>query len=355
MRRYHPICLAPMYLYEDQFPMPAGDRYALGVPRFTRHWLTDKLRRYALGSEPYAQRIVEQRGAKLIHAHFGPNGAKALGIARPRRLAVITSFYGMDVGAATLLKRNARAYRRLFDQGDMMLVEGLHMKARLVELGCPPERIELQRIGVPLEMLPFRARAPKDDRPVVVLFAGRFVEKKGIRTLLDAARQVRQTHDNFQLRLIGHGPMDDQVTQLVGRHDMSDYVKLPGFLNYDQYLAQMQEADLFVHPSMTAPDGDTEGGAPTTILEAQAMGLPVIATTHADIPNVVVPGVSALLSGENDPAGLAEHLLCLIDDQDRWAAMGRAGREFVSEHHDIDKLVNALEEKYDRVLAPRAH
>lgn len=86
---------------------------------------------------------------------------------------------------------------------------------------------------------------------------------------------------------------------------MGEYVRLLGFLGYEGYQQQMGEADLFLHPSVTAADGDSEGGAPTAIPEAQVMGLPVTSTLHVDIPHVVAPDESALLSGERDVAGLA--------------------------------------------------
>jgi colanic acid/amylovoran biosynthesis glycosyltransferase len=104
--------------------------------------------------------------------------------------------------------------------------------------------------------------------------------------------------------------------------------------------------DIFIQPSVTAADGDTEGGAPTTLLEAQALGVPVVATYHADIPHVVAPGESALLAPERDSEALAACLMKLLDAPERWSAMGRAGRRFIEEHHDAPSQVARLEELY---------
>ena len=112
----------------------------------------------------------------------------------------------------------------------------------------------------------------------------------------------------------------------------------------------MKNADIFIQPSVTSQSGDTEGGAPTVILEAQAAGMPVIATTHADIPNIVVPGKSALLSAEKDSIGLSKNIEHLLNNQDSWEIMGRFGREFVTQHHDIKKEVIGLENKYMALL-----
>jgi len=117
---------------------------------------------------------------------------------------------------------------------------------------------------------------------------------------------------------------------------------------------EMQQGDLFVHPSVVAADGASEGGAPTTILEAQALGMPVLSTYHCDIPNVTVPGQSALLVPERDSKALAQALRSLLDHPENWEGMGRAGREHIERFHNIDKEVPALESRYLRLLAASA-
>ena len=81
---------------------------------------------------------------------------------------------------------------------------------------------------------------------------------------------------------------------------------------------------------MTASDGDTEGGAPVTLIELSATGMPIVSTTHCDIPNVVRDGKSGLLAPERDVDGLAERLRWMIENSEKWPAMGKAGRDYVS-------------------------
>ena len=87
--------------------------------------------------------------------------------------------------------------------------------------------------------------------------------------------------NDFELRIIGDGPLNAELRRFVCNYQLQSHVKFLGFLNHSQYLQEMRAADIFVHPSVIAADGDSEGGAPTTILEAQAYGLPIIASTHA--------------------------------------------------------------------------
>ena len=103
----------------------------------------------------------------------------------------------------------------------------------------------------------------------------------------------------------------------------------------------------FILSNIIAQNGDTEGGAPVAILEAQATGLPVILSYHADIPEVVVDGRSALLVPELDVETLARHLECLIGHQDVWGAMGRAGQEYMEQEYDVMVQVGKLEKIYD--------
>jgi colanic acid/amylovoran biosynthesis glycosyltransferase len=103
---------------------------------------------------------------------------------------------------------------------------------------------------------------------------------------------------------------------------------------------------VFLHPSVVDDEGRSEGGAPTTILEAQALGVPVVSTLHCDIPYVTRPGESALLVPERDGPALADALRTLLDDPARREAMGRAGRRHVEEHHDIAREAERLEHRY---------
>ncbi|TFG76638.1 MAG: glycosyltransferase, partial [Chrysiogenales bacterium] len=205
--------------------------------------------------------------------------------------------------------------------------------------------------AIPVKGLPFRTRLPKKKgETVVIVFSGRFVEKKGLLIALQALLDVHKTHPVFEFRIIGDGPLKPEIECFIQDHEMGAYVRLLGFLNYNDYLKQMQNADLFLHPSITAADGDSEGGAPTTILEAQALGLPVLSTRHADIPNVVVPGQSALLSSEREIAELAANIISLLTDQQCWSRMGTEGRRFIEAFHDVKKEIPRLESKYFDIL-----
>ena len=352
LRRFYPVFIAWEYHNLDQFPIPLADRFSLTLTPGSWRWLLQGAGRRFLGREIPAERFLKKRQARLLHAHFGHDGIWALPLKRALRLPLITTFYGHDMSQAASLAGCEKGYPRLFAEGDLFLVEGPHMKKRLNEIGCPAEKIEIQRIAIPLARLPFHPRLPrKKGEKTILLFSGRFVEKKGLGLALQALRLARGRHPDFEFRIIGDGPLRPEIEREIHDHGMSAYVRLLGFLNYSDYLEQMQNADLFLHPSVTAADGDSEGGAPTTILEAQALGLPVLSTRHADIPNVVIPGESALLSDERDIQGLAANIMRLLKERDSWSRMGESGRRHVEENHDVAREIPRLESRYAELIA----
>lgn len=345
--RFKPICLAKEFNNLDYFPFPEQNRFEIVFPYSKKDRILFVLfRRYRKIIQ-----VLKREKAVLLHAHFGPSGVFALPFAKELRIPLITTFYGYDISKLARDKTWLRKYKILFKQGDFFLVEGSYMKSCLVALGCHDNKIKIQRIAIPLEKTPFRERLPKkQEENVIFIFAGRFVEKKGLIYALQAFREARKELTNFEFRIIGDGLLKSQIYDFVQANLMDSYVKFLGFLSYDEYLKEMEKADIFIHPSVTAYDGDSEGGAPTTILEAQAMGMPIIATNHADIPNVTLPGQSALLSEERDIVSLTQNIKQLLISQNSWGRMGRAGRKFVEDNHDLKIEAEILEDIYDTIL-----
>ena len=351
-----PVCFSIKRENSDIFPFPYPINELYKWNTITRKikrriakifWSNIMMTRY---ETPLTLNIIKEKSVQVLHAHFGHVGCQVLPVKIRTSLPLITTFYGIDVSCTPFLKKWRDSYKKLFAEGDLFLVEGPFMQNRLIELGCDANKIQIQRIAIITKNYPYRERIPKlKNKPVRLLFCGRFREKKGIILALDAVMQAHQVYQNFKFVVIGDGELWDQVEERVDRNRMKPYTKLLGFQPHNIMIEEMYAADLFIHPSITAIDGDSEGGAPTTILEAQACGLPVISTTHADIPNVVIPGGSALLSPERDIESLRDNLLFLLNNQEQWSKMGKLGRTFIEENHEITKEVIRLEERYHTI------
>jgi len=361
--RTQPVCLSlrRSLVNEKEFPFPSTDSY--GYPNNIVWSLSYLWKRFSLPGVKFigllvqmshkkqihwAERILSRRNVQMIHAHFGDIGYQVLPLKKKFNVPLITSFYGYDmVGYPNFEWQNWPQRRQvLFNEADKILVEGPFMRKRLIDLGCPADKVTIQHIAIDVDQLPFRLRKAKTNRKVIVIFAGRFMEKKGIVYALQAVREVRKSGRNIEFRIIGSGELTATILNLIREWEMDKYVKILGFLDYQSYLAEMVEADIFLHPSVTTADGDSEGGAPTVILEAQALGMPVISTYHADIPYITVPEESALLVPERDNGAITDALIYLIDHPESWEKMGRVGRSHVHEFHNIKTEIMRLEDMY---------
>lgn len=304
----------------------------------------------------YQWYTLTKHQAKLIHAHFGFNGLYAVLLKRLTRLPLIVTFYGLDMSYSPNLPGYTSKYKQMFRVTDRILVEGPHMQQKLVELGCPPEKISIVRIGIDLELFDFKKRTfPKAGQPIKICMCGRFVEKKGFIEGINAfAKAQRLLKQPLELDIIGDGQLRPQIEQLVTTLDLQHNVKLWGSLDYKQYINLANQAHIFMAPSQTASNGDSEGGAPTVLLEMQALGLPIISTCHADIPYVVKHEQSGFLSPEFDTEALTENLVRLVLSPERWEAMGSAGRSFVEKWHKLDVIVSTLEKIYFDLIGSKS-
>lgn len=312
--------------------------------------VTYSLNRLALKAThtcPHFESVVRRERAALLHAQFGVEGLCGLRLKRRTGLPLLTSFHGYD--AYRLPRRRLGIYRELFAEGDLFLACSQSMRKQLLKLGCPDEKIRVLPLGVDTSTITFRERQSPGDGPVHILLVGRLVEKKGIPYALQAFAAVRRYHRNATLTIIGDGPERPTIEALLRKLNLTD-VRLLGAQSNEVVLREMQRAHLYLQPSVTALDGDAEC-TPVTLMEAQASGLPVVATWHAGISELVVDGKSGFLVSERNPHALAERLRYLIEHPGLWGPLGRAGRAVVEERFSRPRQVTALEEVYDEALA----
>jgi colanic acid/amylovoran biosynthesis glycosyltransferase len=110
----------------------------------------------------------------------------------------------------------------------------------------------------------------------------------------------------------------------------------------------MSASKVFVSPSRTATNGETEG-LPTTNLEAASLGLPTVSTFHSGIPEAMIDGETGLLCREGDRASLARNIHRLLSDDAFRDRLGRQARRHVETHFDLEKQTRVLEDLYDAV------
>jgi colanic acid/amylovoran biosynthesis glycosyltransferase len=317
-----------------------------GIRRSTGLTLSRLTARYASG---FGRSVIEHEHPQILHGHFAFESWRNISLARAFNLPLITTFYGFDVDKLPRRAVWRRRYRRLFREGAAFITEGPFMAGRLKDLGCPAEKIRMVKIGIdPVRIKPCAAARP--ESVVNVLFVGLSREKKGPLDATEAFVRAGREHPDMVLHLVGEGPYRARATEMLKEAGMLDKAFFHGMLSYEAFLELLGRSDMLLAPSVTAVDGDTEGGAPVSVIEALAAAIPVVATTHCDIPNVVHHNITGLLSKEHDIGGLAVHLGTLAGNAAMRLSMGRAGRVYAEKEHDVRVQAAKIRAIYDEVL-----
>jgi colanic acid/amylovoran biosynthesis glycosyltransferase len=302
-----------------------------------------------LGYFPLFCKAGRSEGAQLLHAHFGYDGYKMLPLKRKLGVPMITGFYGLD--ASSYLRRTdwLEKYRRLFEEGEVFLVLGPRMRDALTNAGCPAEKINIQNLGIVVEDFPFQTRNLNPGEVAQIIMGASFREKKGIRYALEAAAILRRHSMQFKLIIAGDGDMRPEIERKISDLDLRRHVELLGYVEPLAFRKLLARAHILILPSVTASDGDMEG-TPFVLMEALALGMPVVSTWHADIPEIVKDGHNGFLVPERDAYALAERLEHLLQHPETWEAIGKAGHQHISENFNAEQQFERLLQLYARVI-----
>ncbi len=301
-----------------------------------------------------ARMLTDAGPFDVVHCQFANLGLDALrhlrlGALRTRGLVV--HLRGSDV-TKFVLKRGSGVYARLFDRADLFIANCAHFRERAIGLGCPPQKVIV--IGSPIDMSRFAWRAPEAmrDGPLRLIAVGRLVDKKGFGDLIDAMAVLRDRGVAATLDLIGDGPLMGKLRGASDRLRLGETVRFHGAQTQSQIHGALTAADIAIAPSVTAPDGDADAPV-NTLKEAMATGLPVIATRHGGIPELVRDGENGYLVDEQAPAQIAGAVERLAAERGRWRSMGLAGRDRVMNDFAKDHIIDRTLEAYRSILPSR--
>ncbi len=296
------------------------------------------------GIAPFFHRRAKRSRPDLVHAHFASGGRAALPLARALRVPLLVTLHGADV---TVRGSRTDVYKRLGEQASLFMCISSFIRDRALEAGFPPQKLLVHYIGIDRDLF---SPSPSLEPPNGVLFVGRLVEKKGCEYLLRAMHLVQRAHPQCELAVIGDGPLRLSLEALA--KELNIRCQFRGVQPPMVIREALGRARIFCVPSVRAANGDSEGLG-IVFAEAQAMGVPVVSTTHGGIPEVVEDRLTGLLAPERDYEALADALSLLIDNEDLWQRLHRGALQRVEQYFDLKMQTAQLENIYNGIVATK--
>jgi colanic acid/amylovoran biosynthesis glycosyltransferase len=281
-----------------------------------------------------------------MHIYFGHTGVHLLPFVEAWPRPCIVSFHGMDVRDRAEHPGYLVKLKKLLQTVPLVLARSNSLAARLRELDCPPDKIRINRTGIPLNAFPFVERTPPIDGGWKIVQACRLVEKKGLPHTVNAFARFSKKFPNASLTIAGEGPLLSKLEDLAQSLGVRERIHFTGFLNQNQLFDLYSSSHIFMHPSHCVMGHDQEG-IPNSMLEAMATGLPVVATFHGGIPEAITNKESGLLVEEKDVDGLTRALVDLASQPDLAEAIGKCGSQVVHSEFEHAAQVEKLETFYD--------
>jgi len=303
----------------------------------------------------YLKKRISRHIPRLIHAHFGVEGVYAMNLAKELNIPLITTFHGFDATTtdrALLLSKkpawiNYLLYRKkLAKNGDLFLCVSDFIREKVLAMGFPEEKTLTHYIGIDTDIERYEVEKPNHK---TILHVARLTEKKGTKYLIESFASVTKEDRETKLVIIGTGPLEDELKKRVDELGIVKRVEFLGALPHREVLKWMQKADIFCLPSVTANSGDAEGLG-MVFLEAAIYEVPVVATNHGGIPEVVKDNETGFLVPEKNSRELADRLMMLLRDEKLRKNMGKAAKKMVQERFDIKKQTQKLEKIYEGLL-----
>jgi glycosyltransferase involved in cell wall biosynthesis len=307
------------------------------------------LREFGNGTDAIRDRAVarflRREGVDAVLVEFADQATSMLVGARAAGVPVIVHFHGFDAYRDTLLREKRDDYPLLFRSAAAVIAVSHAMERQLASIGAPPEKIRYSPCGTDVAL--FAGGDPAAAPPLFVA-VGRFVDKKGPHLTLLAFRAVLDACPAARLVMIGDGPLLGACRTLAQQLGLGEAVTFRGAQPQAEGLRALRGARAFVQHSMVA-GGDSEG-TPVAVVEASACGVPVISTSHAGIPDVVLHGETGFVVAEGDVAAMATHMIALARDPLLAAQMGRRARARVVAEFSMERSIGRLWQAIDDAI-----
>lgn len=328
------------YLYGGMIPKES-ERYGVlrKFPPIQQRLFYKVLRKpYPKSSEYGFELYLKEHKIEAVLAEYGLTGVAVLPVCQKLGIPLFVYFHGYDASAHQVIRDNGAKYRQMFAYASRIFVVSKVMYRRLVELGCPEEKLILNTYGPDDRFLEIE---PKNSDPRAFIAIGRFVNKKAPYYTILAFKKVVEKYPDARLYFAGDGELRELCQNLIRHFRLEENIQLLGVITPEVYASFLECVSGFIQHSITAENGDMEG-TPVAVLEASAAGIPVIATKHAGIPDVILDGETGLLVDEHDVDGMAERMIQIIENPYLARQLGATGKERIRQHFSMEQHLRKI-------------
>ncbi len=296
-------------------------------------------------SEQILKYLLRKKKVECVLAEYGVTAAASLRVIQSLNLPLIVHFHGFDASDRNFLLKYKEKYIEVFQYAGAVVSVSRKMTEDLIALGCHPDKIVLNTYGPNPDF--FNIRPNFNSKNFIAI--GRFVDKKAPHLTIKAFSALAKRCPDAHLFMAGEGNLLKYCQDLVKDLGIGQQVSFLGILPKSQIVRFFSNSLAFVQHSVTAKNGDSEG-TPVAILEASAAGLPVIATRHAGISDVIEDGITGFLVEEFDTAGMANYMIELCENPEKAKVMGARGKEFIRSNFTLEKHLSRLTEIINKAM-----
>jgi len=296
---------------------------------------------------------IKSEAPRLVHAQFATDSVTARKLSRLLQIPMVIHCRGFDVtvhdrdlaDVCYAFRQFVRQRKSIFREATTILTVSKSIRERVLAMGANPEKVHCHYTGIDTGLF---VEDPGVERERIVLFVGRLIEKKGCLDAVHCAGLIQHSTPDVRFVFVGDGSLAGTCRKRADKDRLR--CEFIGRQSIESTRRWMNRSSALIVPSMEAMNGDSEG-LPNVVLEAQAMGLPVIAYRHGGIPEAITHGLTGLLVRERAINELANALQLLLANKPLWLRLRSTAHKNVLANFNLAVQSPLLERHYSATIA----